>query len=271
MDQAPNAAKRTRRVFNDANDQDGDGDHHPVRAAATGQGQRRSAQNRSAGSASAEADTPLWKNDFKIGPKGMSMEAMTRLQGMCIQHSLGVALTAKVAKSVGVFSTETDNQTVFQTSAKAKTQALHDRLMGVPKQQRKAIGLPPHALVVESTVEEGKKFTAAKGDAELLAPFTEYAQYLDSVETPEERLELILSDFRYARWRTTFHKNRAIFELAVSPIASQQAHRLLKAVTKMLCKYAGGEAKHGIAPKSGLELRLEQALRAMGVWRTPAE
>jgi hypothetical protein len=201
----------------------------------------------------------------------MSMEAMMRLHGMCIQHSLGVALTAKVAKCVGVFSTETDTSTVFQLGAKKKTQALHDRLLTIPKNQRKAVGIAPHALVVEATAEVGMQLLKEKGDTALLVPFTEYVHTLDVTETPEERLETILSDFRYARWRNTYHKNRSIFELAISPIASPQAHAFMKAVIKTLVKYCGGEMKHGIAPKSGLELRLEQALRSMGVWRTPAE
>jgi hypothetical protein len=97
-----------------------------------------------------------------------------------------------------------------------------------------------------------------------LVAFTDYLATLP--EEPKDRLQLLLDDWRYARWRSTYKQQRAIFEIGISPIASRQAHDVLKSIIKLLAQTVDGELRHGIAPKTQLELRLEQALKGLGAW-----
>ena len=54
----------------------------------------------------------------------------------------------------------------------------------------------------------------------------------------------------YARWRSTYMKQRAIFEVGISPIATVRAHALLKAMLLLLAQTVDGEQRHGAAPKT---------------------
>ena len=58
-----------------------------------------------------------------------------------------------------------------------------------------------------------------------------------------------------------------MIELGVSPVRSQYAKPVLKTITKLVIDKFDGVVRSGIAPKTGLELRIEQALRSMGAWR----
>ena len=58
-----------------------------------------------------------------------------------------------------------------------------------------------------------------------------------------------------------------MFEIGMSPIATPIVPAVMKALINVLALKAEGHQKHGVAPKSSLELRMEQALKGMGVWR----
>ena len=68
----------------------------------------------------------------------------------------------------------------------------------------------------------------------------------------------MLAYWKYARWRNRHFRTRAIFAVAISPVASPLAGKVMAAFTKITKVKAG----------AAIELRLEQAMRSLGVWRT---
>jgi hypothetical protein len=224
------------------------------------------------------ARTELWRQDHKLTTsndrkggkqkKAMTMEGMANMQIIMAKHLLTVGLQCKVAKCVGIFSIDTEVDSCFQVECKKRTTALHNMLAPLTKSERRRAGMAPHAVVMEGMLDEGirvcnERHVESKSDACKVA-FTDYMATLP--EEPKERLATLLDDWRYARWRSTYKQARAIFEIGISPIASRQAHDLLKAIIKLLAQTVDGELRHGIAPKTQLELRLEQALKGLGAW-----
>ena len=96
------------------------------------------------------------------------------------------------------------------------------------------------------------------------AVFIAYSDQLP--DDPKERLTKLLDDWRYARCRSTYRSQRAIFEIGISPIAGKEAHDFFRKIIDLLAQTIDGELRHGIAPKTQLELRLEQALKGLGEW-----
>ena len=84
--------------------------------------------------------------------------------------------------------------------------------------------------------------------------FTEYSADLLSL-TAEEKADKLMEDWRYARWRNTDLRTRAIFEVAISPEAAPLAGKVMTGFMKIIKLKAGGETKHGVAPKTAIELR----------------
>ena len=58
-----------------------------------------------------------------------------------------------------------------------------------------------------------------------------------------------------------------MFEIGMSPIATPIVPTVMKTFTNLLALKAEGHHKHGVTPKSSLELRMQQAFTAMGVLR----
>jgi hypothetical protein len=141
-------------------------------------------------------------------------------------------------------------------------------LKDLSKQDRRSLGMAPHVVVMEGMVSEGQRVCVEReveGRVDpVRAAFIAYEADLPTI--PAKRLERILDDWRYARWRSTYSKQTAIFEIGISPIASPLAHTTLKMILLLLTQTVDGEQRHGVAPKTQLELRLEQALKGLGAW-----
>jgi hypothetical protein len=224
------------------------------------------------------ARTELWRQDHKLSSengrakkgktKAMTVEGLTQMNIVMGKMLMSVSLMAKVAKCVGIFSIDTEVDSCFQVESKKRTTALHNMLTPLSKADRRKAGMSPHVVVMEAMLDEGvrvcnDRHIEGKVDGCLLA-FTDYMATLP--EDPKQRMMLLLDDWRYARWRSTYKQARAIFEIGISPIASPQAHVLLKMMIRLLEHTIDGELRHGIAPKTQLELRLEQALKGLGAW-----
>jgi hypothetical protein len=224
--------------------------------------------------------TELWRSDHKLstandknkgrgrGKKAMTIEGMSDMQVLMAKHLLSVGLMAKVAKCVGVFSIDTEVDSCFQNESTKTTTALHLMLAPRTKAERRKAGMPPHAAVMEAMLDEGlrvcnDRHIESKVDG-CRVVFIDYMATLP--DDPKQRLTTLLDDWRYARWRSTYKQARAIFEIGISPIASPQAHKLLRMIIALLAQTVDGELRHGIAPKTQLELRLEQALKGLGAW-----
>ena len=147
------------------------------------------------------------------------------------------------------------------------TDDYHDQLMEMPKTWRRKCA-PRFVLMIQGMID-----TAVMAPADLPEEdhwrrvFTEYSAELVSM-TAEEKVDRLLADRRYARWMKTHLRTRTIFEVATSPVASPIVGKDMTAFMKINNMNAGGEIKHGAVSKTAIELRLEQAMRSLGVWRT---
>jgi hypothetical protein len=265
----------TKRKDRDNDDRDGPAEEEVDELGAHMLGQRSASQNARRSQPRAER-SELWRQDHKMntsndkkkGKKAMTMEGMTDMNILMARHLLSVGLMAKVAKCVGIFSIDCEVESCFQVESKKRTTALHLMLRDLSKADRRKAGMSPHVVVMEAMLDEGirvcnDRHIEAKADGAKVA-FTEYISTLP--EDPKLRLVTLLDDWRYARWRSTYKQARAIFEIGISPIASKEAHQLLRFIIKLLAQTIDGELRHGIAPKTQLELRLEQALKGLGAW-----
>jgi hypothetical protein len=123
-------------------------------------------------------------------------------------------------------------------------------------------------LVVDAMIVHGQALAILsypEGHKVRLA-FIAYEEHIASqLETPSDRASILLEDFRYARFRTTHTRSRTLMEIGLSPVASPQAAALLKSITMLGKAALNGVIKAGVAPKTGLENRIEQTMQAMGI------
>ena len=106
--------------------------------------------------------TQLWRDDHKLGTsdrkkKAMTLEGISNLQILMSKHQLSIALQAKIPKCVGVFTMDCEVDSCFQIESKKRTTALHLMLKDVSKAERRRLGMPLHAVVVEAMIEEGQR------------------------------------------------------------------------------------------------------------------
>jgi hypothetical protein len=213
-------------------------------------------------------DTPDWRDDHKLNKRQMSAGAVQKFLEMLGQSSLTQGYQIKILSSIVIFRTEVDSGLVMQTTAKERTGEYHLYVNALPQAERRG-HTPPFVLVMVVAIEVGAQIARSKypEDSSTVAAFTNYEQYLAQFEEGKDRLNAILEDWRYARFRTTHQASRAILELGVSPICSAVARPLLKAIMKVTIDTMNGRKLEGVAPKTKVELRLEAALKQMGAWR----
>jgi hypothetical protein len=175
----------------------------------------------------------------------------------------------KVVHAIAVFKVEIDAKTTFELESKRRTSVYHDSVMELPKEQRRG-SVAPFILQVEGTVDTGLAWIrehALHDDDPIVLAFTNYHESLQQEPSAAKRTQRLLADWRYFRYGTTWAKSRSMVEIGLSPIASKEATALLPAIIALMEIAAAGHQKHGVAPKSQLELRLEGILRSLGVWR----
>ena len=149
----------------------------------------------------------------------------------------------------------------FRTAAKAKTTEYHVALKDLSPQERSHALLPYVVvmdIVIDAAVKEGtKKF---KEHSAARAAITSYEAYLkeESKDDHHARARLIMADWRYARFRNCYRKEFCLFEIGMAPTISDQAKAFYKSLRLILLSY--GTEKAGIAPKSGMERKVEALL-----------
>ena len=163
-----------------------------------------------------------------------------------------------------MFAAEADVQNEFQICCKKMTGDYHDQLVEMPKAHRRKCA-PPFILVIDGMLVTAVKVAEhLPEDDSLRRVFKVYPAELLNL-TPEDKVNRLLADWRYACWRNTHLRTRANFEVAISPVASPIAGKDMTAFMKISKLKAGGEIKSGAALKTAIELRLEQAMRSLGV------
>jgi hypothetical protein len=187
--------------------------------------------------------------------------------GLLCENQMSMGFQLKVLASIAIFRTEIDSESVMQTSAKEATGLYHQHVMALPKEERRGTAAP-FLLVVDSMIVQGQALailTYPEGHKVRLA-FTAYENYITvTSESQTDRLQILLEDFRFARFRTTHTKSRTLMEIGISPTASSHAAPILKAITQLANDALNGVVKAGVAPKTGMEVRIEQAMKALGL------
>ena len=142
---------------------------------------------------------------------------------------LAMNLQIKIAVSIVIFRTELDAGTVLQEAAKEQTTKLHEMIQTVPKGERKGT-MPPFLLFADSLIIEGTKIARSYGTETIVyQAFTEYSAYSDAMASGD-RVQALLEDWRLARFKTTYSKERCLIEFGVSPICSKYAKPVFKTI-----------------------------------------
>jgi hypothetical protein len=124
-------------------------------------------------------------------------------------------------------------------------------------------------LVVEACLDTATDYIVQQGvelNSWIALAFTELQSVMKDF-TPQQKIDYILAQFRYARFRTTWNKQRIIAEFGLAPTCSALTETILKAIIQLMVDFEEGVRKHGIAPKTQQELRVEKVLRDLGVWK----
>jgi hypothetical protein len=103
----------------------------------------------------------------------------------------------------------------------------------------------------------------ADGD---LAVVSRYAYEMAALPF-DQQVTLVLDQVRYARTRGTYAKRLTLIEVGVGCLAPESAR--FWAVAKKVLKIGfKGRARAGIAPKSGIERRIEATLKRLKIWHS---
>jgi hypothetical protein len=186
---------------------------------------------------------------------------------MLATFSLSLSYQIKVVASIVVFRTELDTGGQMQVEAKRLTTEYHDHVHTLSKEERRG-SIPPYILVILAIVDIGVQMaTSLYGGAEhpVRKAFTAYANILSALSNTD-KMEQLMEDWRYARFRSTHTAVRSILELGISPVCCQEAKDLLRATMRMLIdpvSSMNGIKRQGVAPKTRIEHRIEEAIRSL--------
>jgi hypothetical protein len=213
-------------------------------------------------------DTQDITADWKLAKKDFSEEAVLRSQGMLSSLTMSMSLRLKVLESISLYRVDIDAKAQPAVLAKSRTSTYHLNNKSMQKSDRRQ-KFPPFVLVVEATLDTTKQLIIDEtlpDQHPLVVAYTGYTMDTDGLEV-EAKIKFLLQDWRFMRYRTTWNKQRLMCEIGLAPLASSKAQALCRAWLQMLCSYYDGTQKHGIAPKSQIEQRLENILRKMNIWK----
>ena len=206
-------------------------------------------------------------NDWKRNKKDFDENTVKELLLLVSVLAMTTSLQTKVVRSVVIFVLECKVNSPYQVAAKRKTKELHDALMSLDKDTRRKETVPPFTVLMEGMVESLAATVESEADQSPEGKTCkEYCLEMQK-QTGKQRVEWIIRDFRYGRWRGTWSKNRALFEVGLSPVCRPQGQEMLHAMTALLIKNAEAVPRHGIAPKGQLELRVEGILKKLNVYQ----
>jgi hypothetical protein len=206
--------------------------------------------------------------DWKLGKKHFSEDAMRKLLATQAAMCMGLSLQVKILRSVCIFLTEVHVNSEMGKKARANTKRYHDALKGMSKDQKRSMP-PPFILVVEALLDTSADYIgklALEPDNWINLAFTAYRDRLINMD-PEAKATYLLTQWRYARVRNTWQKSRIMIELCICPLATAETEAVLKAIMQLMIQCEEGTRKHGIAPKTQQEHRVESVLKTLGVFR----
>jgi hypothetical protein len=182
--------------------------------------------------------------------------------------TMSMSLRLKVLESIALYRVDIQADAAPATLSKTRTTAYHENNKNMKKGDRRQ-HFPPFILVVEATMDTTKQLIQDEclpDEHPLARAYTDYTSDIEGMDVTA-KIKFLLQDWRFMRYRTTWNKQRLMCEIGLAPLASAKAQALCRAWLQMLCTYCDGTQKHGIAPKSQLEQRLEQVLKKMNIWK----
>jgi hypothetical protein len=223
------------------------------------------------GRATPQEDDEPWMRDWQLSDKDLSAHAMKQLLVMVSQLSPQHALKIKILASIGIDVEDIPNSSEMgfielskqDTSEYAKTNST------LPLEMRQTMP-PPFVLVWKRVVEWGKGVIAKDPHkwAEAAQLFAAYEEQFSKIEDQNERALAVAATVRYCRIRTTFRKERRILEVAAH--LETGADKVWEQL-RLMMETLGATRKHGIAPKSGIERRVEKVLKKLRAGNGPAK
>ena len=154
----------------------------------------------------------------------------------------------------------------MQVLSKERTTALFVSIKDLSKEQ-KADAPPPFIVVAEAMIENSFEIVSKiVEEVPAKTAISLYWQELQSMSV-QGRVDRILADFRYCRFRRTFSKETTMLEVGLSPTISTSAETAWMGIKWVLKHHCSGKEMHGIAPRSNIERRIEFALKKLGVFR----
>ena len=195
-----------------------------------------------------------------------------RTQGMLSSLTMSLALKVKVLESISIYRVDIEAQAPPAVLSKSRTATYHLNNKNMNKADRRQY-FPPYILVVEATLATTEQLILDESlpdEHPIARAYTDYTSDMLGMDV-EAKILFLLQDWRFMRYRTTWSKQRMMCEIGLAPLASTKAQMLCRAWLQMLCAYYSGVQKHGVAPKTQLEQRLEQVLRKMNIWKDRAQ
>ena len=203
--------------------------------------------------------------DWQLDEANFSPKAQRIVLAMVASLAFSTSLTSKINRSIIIDSSRVDASLPFVFAASRDTKAYHERMSSLDWEMKQDMW-PPYILVwlnlaifirtiVKEHLDEGSSDRA------------DIVSYVDSLTPMSGAMQAlaICSQVRFCRLRTTFSKKLRILEVGVGvmePRAADTWHtgRALREENYSL------KVMRGIAPKNGLEKRIEATLRKLKVF-----
>jgi hypothetical protein len=191
---------------------------------------------------------------------------------MIAQLTLSHGLSIKILRSVGIDVENIPALLAFIASSKHDTGEYSKMIAQLPKEKQSTMP-PPYALVwlaltawakVQATFDPNKW-------PKLLPALVEYENAIKAncEDDPIQQMWNVTETVRYCRVKTTYDPQRRLLEVGTG--LEGGAAEILALIREGPLRAAGAVKKKGIAPKSGLERRVERVLRRLRVWGRDGE
>jgi hypothetical protein len=207
--------------------------------------------------------------DWLLDETHFSAKAQAQLLAMVASLSLNTSYQAKINRSIIIDPAQMTNAVpeiaALIDGAKKDTSEFHTIMKTASPEERDA-AYPTHVLVWRHVVIFAKKATEMHLDQQD-PDRLHVCRYADDLErlSGETQAEFIADQIRYCRLRSTYAKRFTMLEVGVACMAPESA-RLWAITKRLMVRYFRTRMRCGVAPKSGMERRIEATLRRLRVW-----
>jgi hypothetical protein len=232
---------------------------------AKGKATSKSGAQRRAGKNSSRDNDDEFGKDWLLGDKDLDHKSHKILTVMLAQMVMAQGLAIKVLRSIGIDVENIPSNLAFIESSKSATKEYSTMASDVPAEKQSDLP-PPYVLVWQALIDWALAQVADHPGKwlNLEAALQEYNGKFDSEMEILARMHLVSEMVRYTRIKTTYRPDRRILEVGTN--LEPTAANLWIQIREGPLRAVGSLPKRGIAPKGGLERRVEKVLRRIKVW-----